>query len=148
MKYGTQKIRLMSQSQTVQSIFMRTSLREYFYTLAEVTGNDKYIDTYCSIIPLTVLNENYLYDIDLYYAYCCELEDLEESGDYANSSFNENITVGEMLKAACEMLNHQHCSRLYEDDKPNKYDGILEKQGRRLIEEIMIKPMLDMEEFA
>ena len=130
-RQNLQNIGIRTRGQISQKVVMRTTLRDYFLTLIEITGDkNKYENIYNSLLPYTNVDKNYVYDFKA----------LEE---WVNPAcYNSEITIGEILKIASVMFR----KKAYIDSKlysPVECDEI-EKRGQWIVEEIMVKPLLDI----
>ncbi|MBR1528335.1 MAG: hypothetical protein IJ642_03395 [Oscillospiraceae bacterium] len=120
-----QTLRKQTQAQSVQNLFMRISLKDYFETLAEMTENQDYMQTYQKILPYTCLSSDFIYDFMA----------VEEEAPY------QAVTIGEMLAAAMEMF----IKKKYIFFKENsEYEELVEKTGCMLVEELFMKPLLQI----
>lgn len=113
----------------IQSAFARIRLKDYIDVLEELSGKDGfYRHQYEQIKEYTRLNECCLYDF-----YPLETDDIP--------SFNEDVTIGEMLYAASEIFKDADRTREYceLDD-----DGTLqERAGREIVMDLVLLPLSD-----
>lgn len=118
-----------SNSQTVQSAFARVRVKDYFSVLAEMTGDEKYLELYEQIREYTRLDE-----------YCNTVF----FDAVKNTPCNEDATVGEMLFSACETMKAADRAKKNYDPELDDDDGSVQEAAARLIvQNILIIPLSD-----
>lgn len=125
MKPDLKMVEKMCIAQSVQNVFMRMRLRDYLEVVSEMTGDPKLSEAFDELLAYTALETGaYLYDF----------AGVSESP----LPVNEDITVGEMLCAAVNMLEKKHITDFDIDD--DALDNILENTGRMLVIHILVNP--------
>ena len=112
----------------VQSAFARIRLKDYIDVLEELSARKGfYSNQYKQIKEYTRLNECCLYDF-----YPLETDDIP--------SFNEDVTIGEMLYAASEIFKDADTAREYgaQDD-----GRLQERAGREIVMDLVMLPLSD-----
>ena len=107
-----------------QSVFMHSSLESYFEAVAELCGQSSYLKAYEELKPYTRVSPfELIYDPDIPHTDCLE-----------------DITVGEMLNVAANLLMHNRSSL---NDDRNTPDSELTRIGRRIVQLILVLPLTE-----
>lgn len=119
-----------SNTQTVQRLLSRMSLRAYFEALSDTLADDRYMNIYRRLLKCTSVDSNY------------EMLDNPKTGN--QQYINEHITVGEMLRIAMQLIQHYKGPQWPADDKRREREQ--DEIGCTIVEMILVRPMLEVTE--
>ena len=123
-KLTHEDIQALCAGELLQSVFMRSSLELYFEAVAELRGQCSYLRAFEELKPYTRVSPlELIYDPDFPYTDCLK-----------------DITVGEMLNVAANLLLH---NRSPFSDSRITPDRELSRIGRRIVQLILVLPLTE-----
>lgn len=116
---------------TIQSAFARIRLKDYFDLLEELSQNDFYSQLYQQIKEYTKLDEFCRYEFD--------------EAPPSELPYREDVTIGEMMFAACELFKDADKQRRYDENDADvvEYIKICENIARKIVRSIILLPLSD-----
>ncbi len=126
MKIDREKMMRSQMSQTTQNIFFSVRVKDYFAVLEEMTGNTGYRQSAQTVLQYSDLNDKYVFNFKS-----------------RRHKIREDITIGEMMYAANRMLLLKNYGGNV--NNPDSFGCMIINTGVMLMEELLVKPIKDLE---